>query len=201
VRRIDRTCRARRPDAPSVAGAVLLAISALCGGACGSSGATHPATATTTASSVTAKPRSAEEARFIATADAVCRKFNGALESTKGTTVAGVLHNATIERGAIAELAKLGAPASLSADWKRMSAYRQTLLKQLLDLAKSLERGQTADAKTLAAEKLRVHRELSELGARDGFMDCRQVGIPLTKPLSAPSPSSSGTTKGLVGGP
>jgi hypothetical protein len=131
--------------------------------------------------------------RFIAGADGICRRLNTALARDKATQKTNndrtvTLRNAALERATLARLRELAPPSSLGADWKQMDAYRQTLADELLRLARGPRSGETKeDRRALAATKLRVHRLLFELGHRDGFADCAEVGIAFKSSQASPS--------------
>src|SRR5665811_446099 len=162
-----------------------LAISLLvagCGGGSSNapgSGATVSAAASTQAAS--GQPTvTADDARLIASADGICRRFNAQLTGESRAQTSDIARtaprNAAIESRAVGELSKLTPPASLASDWSQILAYRRTLAQELVVLAQDARAGNAAGMRALAASKKKVRNELSRLAARDGFKDCTSVG-------------------------
>jgi hypothetical protein len=122
--------------------------------------------------------------RMIAQADAICKELNahrkaannkvGAVTSVSALPkVAAVAPGlATFERGRIAELRTLSAPASISEDWRKILAGTQLLAEDAAKL------GIEAKAANLKAVERVIHtdqqkeRELITIAITAGFKHC-----------------------------
>jgi hypothetical protein len=150
-------------------------------GACGGSG--RPAVSGSPAganASAKHSAQSAVDARLIASADPICRRFNKQLISAARSESSNIAReaprNAAIELQAVGALSKLSPPASLAHDWTQMLAYRRTLAQELVVLARDAQAGNAAGMRALGVSKKRVRQKLTQLAARDGFNDCTSVG-------------------------
>jgi len=162
----------------------LVAAVALAAG-CGGQGKTQQTKSASVPRS--SEPRTAHEsaaaARLIAKADAICKRLNNKLAATASTgsearqLARSAPRHAAQERRAVAELRTLTPPASLAADWTQMIAYRQTLLEELVELARYAKANNARAIQSLGASKKRVHQKLKELARRDGFKDCSIIGV------------------------
>lgn len=161
---------------------VLVAIALGASGCGGKSDA--PASTQSVASSSTGRtpPNSTSAAsRFIAEADAICRKSNARLSGSdpKGTSpeeiAKVVVENEGIERTTAGELARLAPPAKLARTWGKMLAYRRVLASQLGDFAAAVRRGEKKFS-TLAKSKKRLHAALTKTAREAGFKDCAKIG-------------------------
>ncbi len=170
-----------RIHATCLLGLALLALSfAGCGSGSSTAGPGSTASATSTAGAATGGSDS--RSRFVARADAACKRINAEILAIKSrhTTAAEIKrvvpHTLSIERKALGELAALTPPASIASDWRRMLGYRRTLageLAQLLALAK--QNGGTS-IEPLVVSKRRTHRALSKTATGAGFKDCSKIG-------------------------
>jgi hypothetical protein len=148
-----------------------------CGG--GSSG-----TGSTNAGSTASIPSgdSPAERRLIATADAICGRFNTEIATTKPAGVGAselarsAPVNASLEQAALRELSKLTPPASLAGDWRRVIADRRTLAEELVKLGRYAKANNAAGIRALVVSKKAMHRELLKTATRAGFADCARVG-------------------------
>jgi hypothetical protein len=149
--------------------------------------------------SVTTAPRSSSAsgaARLIAKADAICRQVNHELaagpQRLEGPQIAvTALHNAALERRAVAELSRLTPPGALARDWRQIIAYRQSLAEALAKLGHYAKANDVQRMLALSTSKKQAHQKLSKLASRAGFKDCSRVGTPRSAapPLLAPFPT------------
>lgn len=137
-------------------------------------------------STTTASPpsqHSAATAPFVASADAICKRFNARLGASKptGTDARGLASNALVharlEQETVTQLNKLTPPSPLAGDWRQIVAYKQTLAAELVELSRARGTNDTAGIKSLAASKRRNHLKLFELASRDGFKECSQPDL------------------------
>lgn len=151
-----------------------------CGG--GSSNAATETAARSVSRTTLTSPGSGGRTAFIARADAICRETNVKLAQTKSKgespeqVAATVVENETIERKANGRLAKLTAPASLAAAWRKMLGYRRVLADQLGSLAAAARSHSTPSVNSLSASKKQLHGQLRRLATKLGFQDCAKVG-------------------------
>jgi len=125
-------------------------------------------------------------ARLVASADRVCAGLNARLNQTAvsvrsshAVLARNASEHAAIERQAITRLAGLRPPVDLAHDWARLLSDRRQLVTQLLALAHAWASNDQPVIKQLAASKVRLHRKIKALAARDGFKDCSRVGPPI----------------------
>jgi hypothetical protein len=136
--------------------------------------------------------------RFIAGADAICKRLNAELTPNTSAHLSGTelarstLRNAALERAVLARLSKLTVPASLADGWKQLLSDRRTLVAELVMLAQSVKSNDTEKLHALAVSKFRLHQKLRETASRDGFKDCSHVGPLLpTGGSQPPTPSQA----------
>jgi hypothetical protein len=118
---------------------------------------------------------------FVSAANTICKRYNAKIAANtpaKQSTldIARVNQNEALERGAIAELAKLKAPASVSSDWQRILTYRRSLADGLATLARAQAGKDTRTVEAAIASKKREHLELLDVAARHGLIECGQTG-------------------------
>lgn len=177
--------------------AAVLVASLMIGCSASQNGHTGSMAARVTTPAVNGSPaarRLARDARFIRTADAICRRLNSELtlqgaEQGANYLTASTLRNARLEWVAVGRLTKLRPPAWMAADWAEMNADKRILVEQLEQFARYAQARETRAMQALALSKLRLHKRLLQTAAHDGFADCAQVGTSL-KPPRAGSPAS-----------
>jgi hypothetical protein len=193
----------RRRRSSQVKNGILVVAAAVSLLATGCGGSEHPPASGSAArapgrSRSTHSEERAATSRLIASADAICRRFNKELTGASRPQASKVARtaprNAALEQRAVAELSKLTPPASLARDWKQIIAYRRTLAEELVTLARDAKADNVQGMQALAASKKRVHDELTKLAAHDGFTDCSSVGtanigklFPTLRPAARPS--------------
>lgn len=164
----------------------------------GGSSSTTPTRSGSTSSSVTSssapgtsarplpgaprKPLSQPEKKFIAAADAICRRLRAALVpvTPKGLELKElarlVPHGAQLERASLVELSRLAPPSAIARDWQRIIAYRGELADALAKVGKSAQNGNMPGVAVAFNSKQGPHRGLSETATRDGFKYCGAAG-------------------------
>jgi hypothetical protein len=141
---------------------------------------------------------------LVRRAEVICKRLNAGLFASEhrrpkgkqpsGTGIAqAVSRNAALERLAVAALARLKPPVSLTRDWRQMLAYRRKLIDELDTLVSYIATRNTRAMQSLAVSKLQVRKKLLQLATRDGFKDCAHVGSdPSTRLPPQPRPAHKG---------
>jgi hypothetical protein len=126
--------------------------------------------------------QSPAQAELIAKADAICRRLNVEIATTKPKHL-GVHEiarlspvRANLEQATVKDLSKLTPPASIADNWRQLIGYRRRLAEELAKLGRSAKAHDVAAIKALTSSKLRVHRQLLIVGRHSGFKACALVG-------------------------
>lgn len=191
-----------------VATAILIGISLLTANGCGGSGAKSGATTTTGARSgssaaVTAPsstpgrattpaaptiPKDAQTARFVSTAEAICKRLNARLKNanaklpkktgqlTISEIIKGAPGNALMEAETLTQLRRLRPPPALAASWREVIKVRLELEKEVARLGPTAKGGGEKAVKQLGVLKEEAHKQLREVAARASLNECGQVG-------------------------
>jgi hypothetical protein len=122
------------------------------------------------------------EASLIGKAEVVCNRVNREIKVAEKPGIdlpliarLSPLHAAAELRG-LHELEALTAPSSLEGAWRRMLAYRQTLVNELIEFGHDAKAGNLVAIRELSKSKEHVHLELLALARRRGFRACAIVG-------------------------
>jgi hypothetical protein len=124
------------------------------------------------------------KSQLIEKADLICRRMNVefAAHEPRSQSIDEsariVPHRVSVEQRVLAELRQLVPPSSIASDLQRVIAFRNTLARELAELAQVAERRDTAEFHRLAASKARVHSELLAAADGAGFKQCGQTGQP-----------------------
>jgi hypothetical protein len=151
-------------------------------GGCGGGSAATTAASTAASTDASTTPGSRPESGFIAKADAICARLNSQISGREPSkiTMSEIarlsLAHATLEQKALNELTRLVPPSSLAGDWKRIIAYRRTLIDELIKFAQYAKANDTRAVQTLSVSKEQVHRKLTATAKRAGFTACARVG-------------------------
>jgi hypothetical protein len=114
-------------------------------------------------------------------ADAICRRVDTKLASTKkGTsTVQGIARLAprlaSFEQMALAELSKLTPPSVLANDWKMIIAGAQTLAENTAKLGEYAKANDIKGAQGLITSSEQTQHQLIATAKRDGLTECEQI--------------------------
>jgi hypothetical protein len=155
----------------------ILAISA-CGG---SSEAKPPAsTGTTTQAPAPTKAHSASDQRFIAAAEAICRRLDGEVLSGASGSEAQQIEqlgptNLAHEQRALRELGRLQPPPALATGWASVKRRRAELADALAKLIHAAKTNNQNNMKILVLAKHQMHEELRTAGKQSGFTYCADV--------------------------
>lgn len=138
---------------------------------CGSSDTTNGASATVQ-----------YDGQLIRAAEPICRKLNKEItvKETPGFNMAAIARlsppHAAAELKALHELEGLTPSASVTQSWQQLLAYRQTLVKELIEFGRAAKATDVAAVKALSASKEKVHKRLFAVARHDGFRACAAVG-------------------------
>lgn len=118
-------------------------------------------------------------AQLLHRADAICRKVNTKLSSTKIKTekdlVRALPKLAGYEQEGLAELSKLIPPERMAEDWKMIVAGAQTLADDVAKLGEDAKAKDLKAAHAVVDEIGKVQQRTTAIAKRDGFKDCAQV--------------------------
>jgi len=129
----------------------------------------------------TASSKSPSRTAFIAKADAICKQLDVELANPKPKSTSFrelallVPHRAALEQAAVTELRRLTPPSSFGQEWREIIAYRQALAEELAKLGQSAKAKDAKAIKAISLSKIRMHRLLRTLAARNGFAYCGQI--------------------------
>lgn len=185
----------RRSRCAVVAIVLVVCLAAGCGGTSktGASAASSPAVVQPRTDTTPRKSSSAGashgRARFVAAAEAICRRLSREIADPKGTVLNAknlarlAPRHAALEKNAVRELSGLTPPTSVTADWLKILAYRRTLAADLAKLGEAGKVNDIAAINELGDRKRRLYRELSALATRDGLAACGRAGKAAALPL------------------
>ena len=135
---------------------------------------------------VAARGAPSPNARFISSADEICRRFALALSHSRPRSLRGsdlaknALDHERIERAAVAQLTRLTVPASLSSDWRRIIEYKKLLAAELHTVSRAWKTDDKLVLNVLGNSKRKNHLALLKLATHDGFKSCGETGLPAT---------------------
>lgn len=135
-----------------------------CGGSSTPTSSTSPSTSSTLSTSTVSR------ADLIAKADSICRRVNAGRSHARPRRRLTPSQVVAYEREEYNEFAKLTAPASMSADWRRIVADTRELAGLL---AKFVGLNGPAQQRLLRALG-KVNGDMIATAKRDGFNDCAQ---------------------------
>lgn len=192
----------------AVVAAIMIGISLLAASGCGGSGAKSGATETkgpapgasaaatalaastgaTSAPAASTTQGGPEAARFVSSAEAICKLLNVELKNANAklsaksgklpvsAIVKGAPGNALLENETQTRLSRLRPPPSLAATWREMLELRGKLAKYLAHLSATAKAGNESALGRLQVAKKEAHQKLGEVAARASFKECGTVG-------------------------
>jgi hypothetical protein len=149
-----------------------------CGG-----GSTSTTSSTRASQQATGSPGvKLSKSKLIEKADAICRGMNEefAAHEPRNQSIAEsariVPHRVAVEQRVISELNQLSPPSAIARDLQRVIAFRNTLAKELAELAQVAKRRDLNTFHKLAGSKARVHGELLAAANGTGLKECGRTG-------------------------
>jgi hypothetical protein len=120
--------------------------------------------------------------RFIANADIICNRLSDVLDQpqnsaqAKAEIVRVAAIRGSLEARALNELSKLSPPASLTAAYRQMLAYRQALIVDLAKIGQFASSGKNKDLQHVYESSGATARRMNALAKRSGFRFCGALG-------------------------